>query len=69
MAKKISIIAILLCFAICFLPAYSHAQIDPGCNPDEACPIDNGLLLLLAIPIVLAVKKTLHFRKRNLITK
>lgn len=47
------------------LPGISHAQLDPGCNPDLPCPIDGGLSLLIAAGIGIGVKKAYGLRKNS----
>jgi hypothetical protein len=50
------------------LPGISHAQViapDPGCNPDEMCPIDGGLSLLIAAGIGLGAKKSYDLKKKK----
>lgn len=56
---------VILVFVFLCLPGLLHAQPgdpgggapDPGCGPDYDCPIDSGLITLIAIGIVYGVKK------------
>ena len=65
--QKFSIIS----FLILLLPALVDAQgciggIDPGCSPDDycPCPIDNGVLLLIAVVLGIAAKKAIDLKKK-----
>ena len=52
------------------LPALVHAQVvNPNCDPsDPACPIDSGLMLLLAAGVGYGIKKMWNSRKKKLAT-
>ncbi len=51
------------------LPVFLHAQgtsSDPGCDPgDPGCPIDGGLIFLLAAGAGYGVKKIKDSRKKD----
>lgn len=64
----------LLLFIFLLLPSLIHAQgpgdpgggglPDPGCNPDdEYCPIDSGLIALIAVGVGYGIKKIRDQRK------
>jgi hypothetical protein len=53
----------LICIVCSLMPLLSHAQLDPGCNPDLPCPIDGGLSLLIAAGIGIGAKKAYAARK------
>ncbi len=63
--KRFFIIGISLIMFVC-LPALVKAQPDP-CgdpqNPDEQCPIDSGLLILIGIGAGYGIKKVVDLRK------
>ncbi len=67
MIKKILITAALLFAIVCFVPGIAHAQINPGCNPDEACPIDSGVLFLFIAALALAAIKAVRAGKHTLV--
>ncbi len=57
-------------FTIIFLmavPFSTMAQVEPGCNPDEPCPIDSNLYFLIAGAIIIAAKKTYDYKKKQVI--
>ncbi len=56
----------LLLFIFLLLPGLIHAQgpsdpagggPDPGCDPDVICPIDSGLITLIAVGVAYGIKK------------
>jgi len=52
------------------MPGLVHAQIiiDPGCDPsDPSCPIDGGLVLLLATGVGYGIIKFMFTRKKEII--
>lgn len=59
----LSCLAALVIFALfpCFCAAQGPG--DPGCSPDDACPIDGGLSLLIAGAGALAARKAYKARK------
>jgi len=63
MMKTKLLISFLICACLSLAPMLSHAQTDPGCNPDLPCPIDNGVLFLLAAGLALGAKGAYSFRK------
>ena len=57
------------------LPSLTHA--DPGdpsgvpnpdCPPDDICPIDSGLVALIAVGVGYGIKKIWHNKKRESIS-
>jgi hypothetical protein len=61
--RRILIIGISLFLFLC-APKFSNAQPDPNCDPlDPACPIDNGLVILIAIGAAYGIKKVVNSRK------
>jgi hypothetical protein len=36
------------------LPKLSFAQLDPGCSPDDPCPIDSDVYVLIAAVLMFA---------------
>lgn len=56
--KKFLILSIII-FTIILLPHFSNAQgPDPGCDPlDPACPVDGGVLFLIAAGIGMGARK------------
>ena len=63
--RRFFIVGISLIMFVC-LPALVKAQPDP-CgdpqNPDEQCPIDSGLLILIGIGAGYGIKKVVDSRK------
>jgi hypothetical protein len=60
----------LLLFIFLLLPGLIHAQGpgdpgpgDPGCDPDVICPIDSGLISLIAVGVGYGIKKLIDHRK------
>ena len=51
-----------LTIAIIIFPYFTMAQTDPGPCPD--CPIDNGLVLLIAVGLLYGMKKYWAFTKK-----
>ncbi|MEQ1554284.1 MAG: hypothetical protein ABL929_08910 [Ferruginibacter sp.] len=65
------LLAFLFLIAICF-PLNLHAQDpdDPCTDPADPCPIDNGVVLLIAASVVIAAKKAYDFNtSKNTILK
>jgi hypothetical protein len=62
MKQKFSIFFLMLAFAI--VPAISFAQDpeDPCTAPEDPCPIDNGVVFLMAAVVCIAAKKTYDYR-------
>ena len=62
---------VLLLFLFIILPTLLHAQPggpgdgppDPDCPPDIICPIDGGLIALIAIGIGYGIKKIRYSKK------
>ena len=54
----------LIFWVLALLPQGVFAQ-DPGCSPDDYCPIDNGTIVLIGAVILIASKKAFDRRKRN----
>jgi hypothetical protein len=60
--KYILAVRLVVMIFIC-LPSIVSAQPDPGCNPDgfrsdgTFCPIDNGLVVLLAFGVLYGIKR------------
>jgi len=57
-------------FIFLLLPNLVQAQpggpgggIDPGCGADDICPIDSGLITLIAVGVGYGIKKIRHQRK------
>ena len=68
--KKISGILLVICCVLilfCLAPVAAHAQVgDPGCDPlDPTCPVDGGVVALLAIGIGYGIKKINTARKQQ----
>ncbi len=56
----------ILILAFSFLPAYVFGQ-DPNCDPDDpACPIDDGVIVLIVGAVGLAAKKCYDSRKKHI---
>ena len=56
----------LLMLIFILLPELIHADPgDPGCPPDEVCPIDSGLVALIAVGVGYGIKKIWHNKKRE----
>ena len=65
--KRILIISISLFIFLCS-PKFSNAQPDPNCDPlDPSCPIDSGLVILIAIGAAYGIKKVVDSRKVSVI--
>ena len=47
----------MLLFVFLLLPGLLHAQPNPDCPPDMICPIDGGLVALIAVGVGYGVKK------------
>lgn len=61
----ITFLSILLLIFIC-IPVFLQAQPDPNCDPgDPRCPIDGGLVFLLAAGAAYGIKKVRDSRKRD----
>jgi hypothetical protein len=62
MKQKISLFFLMIAFA--FVPAISFAQDpeDPCTAPEDPCPIDSGVVLLMAAVVGIAAKKTYDYR-------
>lgn len=54
---------ILLLFVFLLLPGLTQAQPNPECGPDNPCPIDSGLVALIAVGIGYGIKKIRDQRK------
>ena len=65
--KRKTIISVLLVAAMYCMPLISHAQPDPGGDPDAGVPIDGGLSLLVAAGVGYVVKKGYDKRKKEVI--
>jgi len=65
--KRILIISISLFIFLCS-PKFSNAQPNPLCDPlDPNCPIDSGLVILIAIGAAYGIKKVVDSRKVSVI--
>ena len=53
-SKKLLNFFVITCLAL--LPAGAFAQ-DPGCSPDDPCPIDSGTIVLIGVVMLIAGKK------------
>ncbi len=62
MKQKFSLFFLMLAFN--FVPAISFAQDpdDPCTAPEDPCPIDSGVVLLIASVVAIAAKKTYDYR-------
>jgi hypothetical protein len=56
-------IVAFLGIAIMLLPKLTLAQPDPGCSPDEPCPIDTNVYVLIGAAILFA--SLAAFKKRK----
>ncbi len=62
--KSLLLLCILVVFFTC-IPILVHAQINPGCDPqDPLCPIDGGLTLLIATGVGYGIKKAYYDRRK-----
>jgi len=53
--KFIPFLVLLVVFSV---PFHVFAQLgDPGCSPDDPCPIDNGVILPVFVAAAFAAKK------------
>ena len=56
--RKIVLPLVVLLMLAFFFPMVVNAQADPGCDPMEpGCPVDGGVLLLVAAGIGIGAKK------------
>lgn len=66
--SKLSI-AVAILFMICLAPSISFAQAlnpgDPCTDPDEYCPIDGGVVALLAAGVGYGIKKVRDSRQKS----
>ncbi len=62
MKHTFSLFFLMVVFAI--IPAISFAQDpdDPCTAPEDRCPIDSGVVLLMAAVVAIAAKKTYDYR-------
>lgn len=58
----------LLMLVFVLLPELTHAQPGGGCPPDEVCPIDGGLVALIAIGVGYGIKKIRYYKKTESIS-
>lgn len=58
----------LLMLIFILLPELTHAQPNPDCPPDDVCPIDGGLVALLAVGVGYGIKKIWCNKKRESIS-
>lgn len=53
--KFIPFFILLVVFSV---PFNVFAQLgDPGCSPDDPCPVDSGVIFLIAVAIIIAAGK------------
>jgi hypothetical protein len=71
-AKRKRLLISFMAIALFCAPVFSFAQedcydpdINPGGNPDNPCPIDGGLSLLIAAGIGLGAKKAYDSKKKE----
>jgi hypothetical protein len=57
-------IVAFLGIAIMLLPKLTMAQLDPGCSPDEPCPVDSNVYLLLGAVVLFAGLAALKKRRQ-----
>jgi hypothetical protein len=67
---KKSIVFGFLVMVMAFIPSVLQAQIDPPPDPcpdpgDPDCPIDSGVVLLMAGAVAIAAKKTYDYKRAN----
>jgi hypothetical protein len=62
-AKKF--IPFLIILALLFVPAIGFSQPDPCTDPDQPCPIDGGISLLIAAGIGFRAKKAYDKKKQR----
>jgi hypothetical protein len=56
--RKMVLPVVVLMMLAFFYPLLGNAQADPGCDPMEpGCPVDGGVLFLVAAGIGLGAKK------------
>ena len=69
---------LLFFFVLTVIPALVNAQsgtcdsgYDPGCSPDDPCPcpIDSGLLILIAVAVGLAALQAYRLGKKQWVVK
>ncbi len=62
---KHSFFSLAFIFLFIAMPFLASAQlIDPCTDPDDPCPIDSGVVLLVVAVIAIAAKKTFDYRKQ-----
>lgn len=62
-----TLFSLLIAILLIFLPAICFAQTpDPGCNPDEPCPIDSEIYVLIIGAILFAAYNFIKAKKRKL---
>ena len=48
------VVPVLFFFSFLVIPNVAKADPDPGCNPDELCPIDTNVVLLITAAVLIA---------------
>jgi hypothetical protein len=48
------IVPVFFIFTLLLAPSIAKADPDPGCNPDEECPIDTNVVLLISAAVLVA---------------
>jgi hypothetical protein len=53
-------------FLLMLAPSIVHAGIEPSCDPDQPCPIDTNVILLIAAAVLVAGFKYYSAVKKKL---
>ncbi len=51
------LLCLIIIIGLSLSPYLAMAQIDPGCNPDESCPIDSNVYILVIAALLFAAYK------------
>ncbi|HEY5408707.1 MAG TPA: hypothetical protein VIJ92_16550 [Ginsengibacter sp.] len=64
--KRLIRLVFTLLISLLYFPALVHAQGNPNCDPgDPSCPIDSGLIVLLAIGVGYGIKKYYDLKRSS----